>query len=129
MFAIFETGGKQYRAEKGAKIQVELLPEESGSSVSFERVYLVSDGKETQIGTPYVEGAKVTAKVISTGKADKIRVVHFKAKKRQKTVKGHRQQFSEIEITGVSLAAAKKSAAEPKATAAAKQASAKDEDK
>ena len=107
MFAIFETGGKQYRAEKGAKLTVEALPEEPGASVTFQRVYLVSDGKQTTVGTPYVEGAKVTAKIVGSGQADKIRVVKFQAKKRHKTIHGHRQHFSEIEITGISGASAK----------------------
>ncbi len=114
MFAIFETGGKQYRAEKGAKLQVESLPNESGSSVTFERVYLVNDGKDTTVGTPYVEGAKVSAKVLDHGRADKVRVVKFQSKKRHKTVHGHRQQFSNIEITNVDVSAAKSTKAAPK---------------
>ena len=115
MFAIFETGGKQYRAEKGAKLTVEALPEEPGASVTFQRVYLVSDGKQTSVGTPYVEGAKVTAKVIGEGKAEKIRVVKFQSKKRHKTVHGHRQQYSQIEITGVTGASTKAAGAKPEA--------------
>lgn len=101
MFAIFETGGKQYRAEKGAKIEVEKLAEEEGKKVTFQRVFLLSDGKETNIGQPYVEGAKVEAKVLSHEKGDKVRVVKYKAKKRSKSVSGHRQWSTTIEITGV----------------------------
>ncbi len=121
MFAIFETGGKQYRAEKGAKLKVELLPEDDGDALTFDRVYLVNDGKETHVGTPYVEGATVSAKVVGQGKADKIRVVKFKAKKRQKTIHGHRQQFSEIEITALGISASKPAKKEAKPEVAAKE--------
>ncbi len=101
MFAIFETGGKQYRAEKGMKIQIEKIDSEAGESVDFSRVFLTSDGTTAAVGTPLVEGAKVTAKVISQEKADKIRVVKFQPKKRHKSVQGHRQRYTEIEITGI----------------------------
>ena len=108
MFAIIETGGKQYRAEKGAVIQIEKLPEEEGKNVTFDRVFLVSDGKMTDVGMPFVEGAKVTGKVVKHDRAKKITVVKFKPKKRHKTVRGHRQNFTEVEITAVSKGATKK---------------------
>ena len=113
MFAIFETGGKQYRAEKGAVLRVEKLGEE-GKSVTFDRVFLVSDGKTTQVGMPFVEGATVKGKVLKNDRTKKIRVVKFQAKKRHKTVHGHRQHFTDIEITGVTVKAAKKAASAPK---------------
>ena len=102
MFAIFESGGKQYRAEKGARIRLEKLDTEAGKKIEFPRVFLVSDGKKTQVGTPFVEGAVVSAKVVGDGRADKIRVVRFKPKKRQKSITGHRQHFTEIEVVGIS---------------------------
>lgn len=113
MFAIFETGGKQYRAEKGAVLKVEKLPEEEGKTVTFERVFLLSDGKTAEIGMPFVEGAQISAKVTAQGRDDKIRVVKFQAKKRHKSLYGHRQSFTEIEITDIKKSAAKKAA--PKA--------------
>jgi large subunit ribosomal protein L21 len=108
MFAIFETGGKQYRAEKGATVKVEKLPEDANKKVVFNRVYLVSDGKTANVGMPYVDGASVTAKVKDHGREDKIRVVKFQAKKRVKKIQGHRQAFTEIEITDIAVKAAKK---------------------
>lgn len=102
MFAIFETGGKQYRAEKGSKIRIEKIDTEEGKKVDFDRVFLVSDGKKTEVGAPFVSGAKVSATVVSVGRGEKIRVVRFKPKKRQKTIAGHRQDFTEIEITAIS---------------------------
>ncbi len=103
MFAIFETGGKQYRAEKGAKIRVEKLDIEVGKKVDFDRVFLVSDGTKTEVGMPFVVGASISAKVVDAGRGEKIRVVRFKPKKRQKTIAGHRQDYTEVEITAISL--------------------------
>lgn len=102
MFVIFETGGKQYRAKKGDTLDIEKLEENEGDTITFERVYLVSDGKDTSVGTPYVSGAKVTATVKKQFRGDKIRVVKFQSKKRHKTVNGHRQSLTQVEITGIS---------------------------
>jgi len=102
MFAIFETGGKQHRAEKGAKICVEKLDQKPGEKIEFDRVFLVADGEKVAVGTPFVAGAKVSAKILKTDRAEKIRVVKFRAKKRSKSINGHRQFFTEIEITGIS---------------------------
>ncbi len=114
MFAIIETGGKQYRAEKGAILQIEKLPEEEGKNVTFDRVFLFHDGKNTSVGMPFVEGVKVTGKVVKHDRNDKIRVVKFQAKKRVKSIRGHRQHFTEVEITGISKPTVKKAA--PKKT-------------
>lgn len=108
MFAIFETGGKQYRAEKGIVLEIESLPEESGKNITFERIFLIADDKATHIGMPFVEGAKITGKVLEHGLDDKVRVQKFQAKKRHKTLRGHRQKFTRVEITAVTLASAKK---------------------
>lgn len=110
MFAIFETGGKQYRAEKGATLRIEKLGEDEGKNVKFDRVFLYSDGKTTHVGMPFVEGISVTGKVIKNDRAKKIRVVKFQPKKRHKVIKGHRQHFTDIEITAITAKAAKKSA-------------------
>lgn len=110
MFAIIETGGKQYRAEKGAILHIEKLPEAEGKTVTFDRVFLFSDGKETKVGTPFVEGITVKGKVVKHDRNEKIRVVKFQPKKRHKTVRGHRQHFTEIEITGITAGTKKKAA-------------------
>lgn len=113
MFAIFETGGKQYRAEKGARLKVEKLAAEAGEKVVFKRVYLLADGDKTSVGMPYVEGAEIKATVLKHDRGDKVRVVKFQAKKRHSSEQGHRQDFTEIEInevlaTGASAKPAKK---------------------
>jgi len=108
MFAIFETGGKQYRAEKGAVLKVEKLSEEEGKTITFDRVFLFSDGKTTEVGMPFVEGVKISATVKDHGRSDKVRVVKFQAKKRHKSLYGHKQHFTEVEITDIKKSAAKK---------------------
>ena len=99
MFAIIETGGKQYLVQKGDKIQIEKLPTDAGQSVVFEKVLFTSNGAEVQIGKPYISGAKVEAKVIKQGKGEKVRVFKYKQKSKYRRTIGHRQHFTEIEIT------------------------------
>jgi large subunit ribosomal protein L21 len=101
MFAIFETGGKQYRAEAGARLKVEKLAAEAGEKVVFGRVFLLSDGNKTSVGMPFVDGAQVKATVIKHDRGDKVRVVKFQAKKRHSSEQGHRQDYTEIEVNEV----------------------------
>lgn len=102
MFAIVEIAGHQYRVQEGDTLKVQKLVDvEVGKNVSFPRVYLVSNGETTTVGTPVVEGAKVEAKLEENMRADKIRVVRFIPKKRHKTVRGHKQELSVITITGI----------------------------
>ena len=101
MFAVVETGGKQYRVEQGTVIRVEKLAGEVGESLELERVLLLSDGDDVSVGKPLVEGAKVTAKVRSQGRGKKIRIIKFRRRKDSRTTQGHRQSFTEIEITGI----------------------------
>ena len=101
MFAIIETGGKQYLVKKGDKLQVEKLAGEAGQSVKFEKVLFTSDGKSFQLGKPYVAGASVEAKVLKQGKGKKIHVLKYKAKSKYRRKIGHRQQFTEVQITTV----------------------------
>ena len=96
--AVIKTGGKQYIVRPGQKLKIEKLPENEGGEVVFEEVLLVDDGKKTEIGAPKVEGAKVKGKLLKQAKAKKVIVFKFKAKKREKTKKGHRQPYSEVEI-------------------------------
>ena len=100
-FAVIKTGGKQYIVEPGKKIKVEKLEAEEGKEVIFDQVLLTSDVKKLLVGTPLVEGAKVTGKVLKQGRADKIVVFKYKPKKRYKKKQGHRQSFTEVEITKI----------------------------
>ena len=108
MYAIIETCGKQYKVSEGDVVFFEKLGAEEGKKVKFENVILVSDGKKVEVGTPYVKGAKVEGKVIANGKAKKIVVFKYKAKKNYRRKQGHRQPFTKVEITSISLAAEKK---------------------
>jgi large subunit ribosomal protein L21 len=102
MYAVFVTGGKQYRAEPGNKLKVERLAGEEGSALSFDEVLLVAEGEAIKVGAPTVAGAKVTATIVRQGRAPKITVVKFRRRKHHRKQMGHRQYFTEIEITGVS---------------------------
>jgi len=101
MLAVIKTGGKQYLVSPGQKIKVEKLDAEEKSEVVFDEVLLVEKNKKAIIGTPFVKGAKVVGKVISQGKGKKIVVFKYKAKKRYKVKKGHRQSFTEVEISKI----------------------------
>ena len=99
--AVIRTGGKQYLVEPGQKIKVEKLEVEEGKEVIFDQVLLLDKSKKLEIGTPMVEGAKVVAKVLTQGKGDKVIAFKYKAKKRYHVKKGHRQLFTEVEITEI----------------------------
>jgi large subunit ribosomal protein L21 len=101
MLAVIKTGGKQYIVSPGKKIKVEKLDKKEGSEISFSDVLLLEKNKKVEIGTPKVAGAKVTAKVIEHGKADKVIIFKYRAKKRYKVKKGHRQPYTQVEITGI----------------------------
>ena len=107
MYAIIETCGKQYKVSEGDVVFFEKLGAEEGKKVKFDNVILVSDGKKIEVGTPYVKGAKVEGKVIANGKAKKIVVFKYKAKKNYRRKQGHRQPFTKVEITSIKLAAEK----------------------
>ena len=101
MFAIIETGGKQYKVEKGQTVEIEKLDLEVGKKVIFDKVLLVGDDESTNVGTPYVTGSVVSGKVIEQGKGDKITVFKMKPKKRYMKKQGHRQKFTAVEITTI----------------------------
>ncbi len=110
MFAVIKTGGKQYVVEPGKKIRIEKLPQEAGSEVVFDQVLLAEKGPSTssgqaslEIGAPVIAGAKVIGKVLKQGRAKKVMTIKFKAKKRSKKKEGHRQSFTEVEITGIAV--------------------------
>src|SRR5213594_4046352 len=102
-YAIFATGGHQYRAEPGVTIKVPLLEAEPGSKVTFDQVLLTSDGKHVQAGQPIVRGAKVTAEVVRHGKDRKIKIYRFARRTGFRRHAGHRQQFTEVKIQDVKV--------------------------
>lgn len=101
MFAIIRTGGKQYLVSPGQKLKIEKLPGKEGENFAFNEVLLVSDGERVSVGMPTVSGATVAAKLVSQGKHKKQVVFKMKPKKRYRVKRGHRQPFTEIEITGI----------------------------
>lgn len=102
MFAVIETGGKQYRVESGTRLSVEKLDAEVGSEVNFDRVLMIANDENVQVGTPLVEGASVTGTVVEQGRQRKIRVIKFKRRKSYLRRHGHRQHFTSVEITDIS---------------------------
>lgn len=121
MYAVFATGGKQYRAAPGDRIKVEKLDAEEGAKVKLDQVMLVADGDDVTVGAPLVDGGLVEATVVSHGRGDKIKIVKFKRRKHHRKQMGHRQWFTELEIVGVSAGgktakaeSAPKKKAEPK---------------
>ena len=101
MFAVIETGGKQYKVVEGDQIFVEKLEVAEGETVTFESVKALSVGDKLEIGAPTVAGAKVTAKVLKNGKAKKIYVMKYKSKKNEKKKQGHRQPYTKVEILSI----------------------------
>ena len=101
MLAVIKTGGKQYIVSPGQKLKIEKIDKKAGEEVIFDQVLLLEKQKKIEIGTPFLSGVKVMGKVISQGKGKKVIVFKFKAKVRYKKKAGHRQLFTEIEITKI----------------------------
>lgn len=99
MYAVIKTGGKQYRVEKGDVIYIEKLDEAADSTVSFDEVIAIGEEGKLTVGTPVVAGAKVEGKILKQGKGKKITVFTYRPKSGQKRKKGHRQQYTKVEIT------------------------------
>jgi large subunit ribosomal protein L21 len=102
MYAVIQTGGKQYRVSEGDTLKVEKLGAEEGAAVELDKVLMVADGDDIKVGTPYVDGGKVTATVKSHGRGKKVNIVKFKRRKHHLKRQGHRQWYTELEITGIS---------------------------
>jgi large subunit ribosomal protein L21 len=118
MYAVFRSGGKQYRASKGETLKLEKLDVEEGANVEFDEVLLVGDGSDIKVGSPLLSGTSVSATVLKQGKSKKVSVVKFKRRQNYLRQHTHRQFFTEVEITdiGAAKAAPKKAAAEKSAS-------------
>ena len=101
MYAVFRTGGKQYRASKGDRLRLERLDAAEGDSIEFDQVLLVGEGPNVKVGAPLVSGSKVKATVTGQGKGRKVNVIKFKRRTNYQRLKGHRQHFTEVEITSI----------------------------
>jgi large subunit ribosomal protein L21 len=101
MYAVIQTGGKQYRVEEGDRVRVEKLETPTGETVTFDQVLLVADGDDVKIGQPVLDGASVTGEVVEQGRGKKIKIVKFRRRKNSRRQQGHRQWFSEVKITGI----------------------------
>ncbi|MBS1201699.1 MAG: ribosomal protein [Chromatiaceae bacterium] len=102
MYAVIQTGGKQYRVSEGDTLKVEKLVADEGASVELDKVLMVADGDDVTVGTPFLEGGKVTARVRGHGRAKKVTIIKFRRRKHYMKRQGHRQWFTELEITGIS---------------------------
>ncbi len=102
MYAVVQTGGKQYRVAEGDTLRVEKLGADEGASIELDKVLMLADGENVKVGTPYVEEGKVTAKVKSHGRGKKVKIIKFKRRKQHLKRQGHRQWYTELEITAIS---------------------------
>src|SRR5210317_1781326 len=123
MYAVFRSGGKQYRAAQGDVLRLEKIEADEGSTVKFDEVLLVGEGSDIKVGTPLLSGSMVSGKVVRQGKSKKVPVVKFKRRQNYLRQGTHRQFFTEVEITGITGASAKKAA--PKTEEAADKPAAK----
>ena len=101
MYAVIKTGGKQYRVMQGETLRVEKLEADVGAAVKFDQVLLIGEGEGITVGSPLVAGASVAATVKAHGRADKVRIIKFRRRKHHMKQMGHRQHYTEIEITGI----------------------------
>ncbi len=102
MYAVIKTGGKQYRVVAGEKLKVEQITADVGSEIVLDQVFMVAEGDNIKIGAPLVDGAKVTATIISHGRGEKIRIFKMRRRKHYQKHQGHRQNYTEIQISGIS---------------------------
>ncbi|MBT8146355.1 MAG: 50S ribosomal protein L21 [Gammaproteobacteria bacterium] len=101
MYAVIESGGKQHRVEEGEVLKLEKLDAATGDKVDFDKVLMVGEGESATIGTPYVEGGKVTAEILNHGRGDKVKIIKFNRRKHYRKQQGHRQWYTEVKITGI----------------------------
>jgi large subunit ribosomal protein L21 len=101
MYAVIQTGGKQYRVSAGEKLKIERIPGEVGQEITLDRVLLVADGEALKMGAPLVAGARVKARVLKHGRGEKVRIFKLNRRKHYRKTQGHRQNYTEIEILGI----------------------------
>jgi len=101
MYAVIKTGGKQYRVSQGDRLKVESLTAEAGSEVKLDEVLLIGSGESVTVGAPMVANASVTARVLDHGRGNKVRIIKFRRRKHYRKQQGHRQNYTELEITGI----------------------------
>jgi large subunit ribosomal protein L21 len=104
MYAVIVTGGKQYRVAEGESLRLEKLMVEQGASIDFDQVLLLGEGDDVKIGAPFIQGGKVTAVVEGHGRSDKVTIVKFRRRKHYMRHMGHRQSYTQVKITGISVA-------------------------
>jgi large subunit ribosomal protein L21 len=124
MYAVIVTGGRQYRVMQGETLRIEKLEGDVGAAVNFDQVLLLGSGEEITIGAPLVGGASVAATIKSHGRGDKVRIIKFRRRKHHQKQMGHRQYYTEVEITGISAVGkdeAKSEKSEKKSTKADKE--------
>ncbi len=101
MYAVIATGGKQYKVTKGETLRVEKLDGDEGSTVKLDNVLMVADGDKVSVGTPTLDKASVTAKIMAHGRGEKLEIIKFRRRKNSRTQAGHRQSYTEIEVTDI----------------------------
>ena len=101
MYAVIATGGKQYKVSKGEVLRVEKLAGDEGATVELDQVLMVADGDKVSVGTPTLDKAKVTATIRAQGRGDKVEIVKFRRRKHSRSQMGHRQSYTEIEVTDI----------------------------
>ena len=105
MFAVFESGGLQFRAEEGIELKVPHLTATPGDTISIDKVLLIDDGKNSLVGTPFLESAMIEAEVVSEGMAEKVDVYKFKRRTKYRKLRGHRQKYTQLKIKKITLPA------------------------
>jgi large subunit ribosomal protein L21 len=106
MYAVIKTGGKQYKVSEGDTLKVEKLDGEPGQSIELEDVLMIVDGDTVSLGTPFVKGAKVSFTVKGHGRGEKIRIIKFRRRKHYRKRMGHRQHYTELQVTGIATGGA-----------------------
>ena len=102
MYAVIQTGGKQYRVAEGTTLKIEKLELGQGDNIEFDKVLMIQTGENVKVGQPFLEGSKVSATVVSQGRHKKIRIIKFRRRKHHMKQMGHRQYYTEVQITGIS---------------------------
>lgn len=102
MYAVIQSGGKQYRVAEGETLKLELIDAEPGSTIEFDKVLMVANGDNVQVGAPLLASGKVSAEVVTHGRHDKVTIIKFRRRKHYRKQAGHRQWFTQVKITGIS---------------------------